>query len=349
MPATVGHGDVVEQHGGAAPAGGTRTSTAGRPHTAARPHTAGRACRDPVPGGEGLDKLDRRGALPQPRHGREQGARVLLARRREQLAHRSRLDDPAVAHHHHVVREVGHHAHVVRDEQHGRAALVAQPAQQVEDPGLDGDVQRRRRLVGDDRDRLLGEPHRDERALELTAGKLMRVGRRDPLRVAQARLEQQLEHALVGRTPVRPVGPAPVRPQRLGDLVADGQHGVPGTHRLLRDEREHRAPHLAERLDRSSDQLSTRTSAGKTSTEPDRPGHHGRLRQEPEHRHRRHRLARAGLANQRRDPAGPQCPGHAVDGGRRGVVEHDGQPLHLQEGLPVGHQGAVHGASETCR
>ena len=47
------------------------------------------------------------------------------------------------------VDELRDHAQVVRDEDHRHAELVLQLAEQVEDLRLDGDVQRRRRLVGD--------------------------------------------------------------------------------------------------------------------------------------------------------------------------------------------------------
>ena len=66
---------------------------------------------------------------------------------------------------------------------------------QLEDLRLDGDVERRGRLVGDQQVRLVGERHGDHDALALPAGELMRVGVEPPLRVVEADLAQQLQHA----------------------------------------------------------------------------------------------------------------------------------------------------------
>ena len=52
-------------------------------------------------------------------------------------------------HHHDPVGNFGDHAHVVRDEDHRHVHLVLQQADQRQDLRLDGHVERRRRLVGD--------------------------------------------------------------------------------------------------------------------------------------------------------------------------------------------------------
>ena len=56
-----------------------------------------------------------------------------------------------------------------------RSSSRLQLAQQVEDLRLDRDVERRRRLVGDEQRRLAGERHRDQHALPHAAGQLMRI------------------------------------------------------------------------------------------------------------------------------------------------------------------------------
>ena len=53
--------------------------------------------------------------------------------------------------------------------------LAHQVAEQVEDLGLDHDVESRRRLVGDDQARVAREGHRDHHALPLPAGELVGV------------------------------------------------------------------------------------------------------------------------------------------------------------------------------
>ena len=59
------------------------------------------------------------------------------------------LHRPAGVHHEHVVGDLGDHSEVVRDQDDRRAELALQRAQQLEDLRLHGDVERGRRLVGD--------------------------------------------------------------------------------------------------------------------------------------------------------------------------------------------------------
>ncbi|MNS95897.1 hypothetical protein D3C72_1301730 [compost metagenome] len=70
-------------------------------------------------------------------HAGEDAARVAL------------LDQFAVLHHRHAVGGLGHHGEVVGDEDQTHAVLAHQPLQQLQNLGLGGDVQRRRRLIGD--------------------------------------------------------------------------------------------------------------------------------------------------------------------------------------------------------
>jgi hypothetical protein len=63
----------------------------------------------------------------------------------------------------------------VGDQQVGELALVAQPPDQGEDPGLRGDVERAGRLVEDQQARRDGERAGDRDPLALPAGQLVRV------------------------------------------------------------------------------------------------------------------------------------------------------------------------------
>ncbi len=92
-----------------------------------------------------------------------------MLRRVEDLVDRAALDGAAEIHDDDVVRHFGDDAHVVGDEDDGEATLLLQPAQEVEDLRLSGDVERRRRLVGDQDARLGGERHRYHHALAQTA------------------------------------------------------------------------------------------------------------------------------------------------------------------------------------
>ena len=76
--------------------------------------------------------------------------------------------------------------------QDGHAELLLEVAQQVEDLGLDGDVERGGRLVGDDQARVAGDRPGDQDALRHAAGQLVRVTGEGPLgdRVMPTRAEQ---------------------------------------------------------------------------------------------------------------------------------------------------------------
>ena len=88
----------------------------------------------------------------------------------------SRLDDAAVAHHHQVVGHQRHQGDVVGDEQQRRALGGDQFGEQRQHLGLHGDVERGRRLVGDQQRRPAGEGDGDADALSLTSGELVRIG-----------------------------------------------------------------------------------------------------------------------------------------------------------------------------
>ena len=97
---------------------------------------------------------------------------------------------------------------------------LPQAVDQVEDLGLDRDVQRGGRLVGDQQLRLAGQRHGDHHPLAHAAGELVRVVV-EPLRGPRdADQPQHLDRARSSRL----CGDALVLPNGLGDLPADG-HG----------------------------------------------------------------------------------------------------------------------------
>ena len=81
------------------------------------------------------------------------------------------------------VRDLRDHREIVRDEEHGQREFLAQLGQQVKDLRLDGDVQRRRGLVGDQQRRPIHHGHGDHHALALAAGKLVGIVARAALGV----------------------------------------------------------------------------------------------------------------------------------------------------------------------
>ena len=92
-----------------------------------------------------------------------------------EVVRRSDLDDLAEVHHRDAVGDVADDGEIVRDEQVRQAELGLELLHQVDDLRLDGDVERRDRLVADEKLRVQCERSRDADALALATGELMRV------------------------------------------------------------------------------------------------------------------------------------------------------------------------------
>ena len=88
-----------------------------------------------------------------------------MRRRGEELPHRGLLDDLAVVHHRDAVAELSDDAEIVGDQQHAAGVLVDQRPQEAQDLRLDGDVERRGRLVGDEQRRVERQRDGDRDAL----------------------------------------------------------------------------------------------------------------------------------------------------------------------------------------
>ncbi len=78
------------------------------------------------------------------RHRLQQRLRVRMERMRVELVAWCALDDPAEVHHRDLVRDVLDDGEVVRDEEVGQPEVALQVGQQVDDLGLDRDVERAR-------------------------------------------------------------------------------------------------------------------------------------------------------------------------------------------------------------
>ena len=152
------------------------------------------------------------------------------------------LDADAVLQHGDPVGDLGHDAEIVRDEEDGRAVLLPQRVDQLQDLRLGRHVERRRRLVGDDELRLERERHGDHDALALAARRARADRRGRCGRVGQADLGDELERARRRR----PGGSSSaVGLEGLGDLVADPHDRVQRRHRLLEDHADLAAAHVA--------------------------------------------------------------------------------------------------------
>ncbi|MPL96993.1 hypothetical protein SDC9_43180 [bioreactor metagenome] len=166
-----------------------------------------------------------------PRH-RDRGHQRLgigVARLGEDLFGRALLDDPAEIHHRDPVGEVAHHLQVVADEDHAKALLPLQVAQQVHHLRLDRDVERRDRLVTDQKRRIGGQRPRDHHALALPARELVRIA---PALIG-AQPDRGHQRGGAGRALLRRADAVDV--ERLADLRGDRQPPVKRRERVLPD------------------------------------------------------------------------------------------------------------------
>ena len=272
----------------------------------------------------------------QARHGVEQHPRVVVGRVAEDLRDAPLLDDHAVVHHVHVLRGLPHHAHVVGDEQHGQIEVDRQRGDQGENRLLRGHVERGGRLVGDEYLGSVDDRHGDHHALQLAARQLMRVRRPHAFGVVEPDLAQLFEHlglALGGAELLLVVF------ERFRDLYAEREHRIERGGRFL----EHRADvFAADALQRRVGGQQIDAAVGGVLAVAARTGvrpvihkgvvevrvalHAGHRRIETGQRHRRHRLAGAGFADQSGDAPREQPEADAV--GHLPLVEADGQTVH---------------------
>ena len=241
-------------------------------------------------------------------HGVEQRARVRVLRRGEERVHVGLLDDLAVVHDGDRVGEVRDDAHVVRDEHDRGAELLGETAQELEDLGLHGDVEGGRRLVGDDQARVERERLRDDDALLLAAGELVRVVVDAVLGVGDADPAQHVDRLGPGVG----AGDRQVRPQPLGDLPADRVDGVEDRRRLLEDHRGVPAAHVAQLVAAQRDDVVRRRAV--LARQQHGTAGEGGLGQQAEDRSCGHGLARPRLADDGEHLAGPDLQRDALDG-----------------------------------
>ena len=148
--------------------------------------------------------------------GLQQEAGVGVQRLAEQPLARGALHDPPGVDHRDAVGDLVHHPQVVGDEQHPQPQPVAQPEDEPQDLALQGDVQRRGGLVGDEQRGIAGDGHGDHHPLLHPAGQLVGVGVEHPAAVRQAHPLHQGARPLQGGGGLQPQ----VQGQHLGDLLA---------------------------------------------------------------------------------------------------------------------------------
>ncbi len=214
------------------------------------------------------------------------------------------------------------------DEDDRHALFILQELDELEDLGLHGDVERGRRLVGDQQLRLAGERHRDHDALAHAAGEPMRIFVQALARGGHAHPLEDAQRLGLGRRPVEPA----MMHQRLGDLEADGEHRVEARHRLLEDHRQLVAAHIAHLLLGELQEV----AAVETDHALD-PAVGGRKK--PHHRECRDALAGTRFADDRDGLARADIEGQIFDGRPPDVVDAKGdrKVADGKNGLRIGN------------
>ena len=252
----------------------------------------------------------------------EQPARVGMKRPREEARHRGHLDDAPGIDHGHAMAQLGDHSEIVGDQEHGHAPLGLETAQQVEDLRLDGDVEGRGRLIGDEKGGPAGESHGDHGALAQPAGEL--VGKVAGPLGCRGNLDE-LEHLDGARPRFLATGPA-VGEHGGRNLVADGEHGIERGHRLLEHHGDARAAHPAHGLGVHGEEiLALEEHAAR--------GHPARRLHEPHDGQRRDALAAPALPDQPQHLALVDGEAHAVHRAEHslGGGEMRLQPFHREQ------------------
>ena len=111
------------------------------------------------------------------------------------LAGFAQFHDLAQVHHRDAVADMANDSDVVRDEKHRKIELLLKCQQQIEYLGLHGYIERRDRLVGDEKTRLGGQSAGDGNPLTLSPAECM--GKSTLVRRSQPDHLQQFAHAVV--------------------------------------------------------------------------------------------------------------------------------------------------------
>ncbi len=131
------------------------------------------------------------------RAGFEQRQRVGVSGLAQHRLDRAALHDHAGIHDDDAVAMPGDHRKIVADQQDRHLQFRAQAVDEGENARLHRDVERRRRLIGNDEARATADRHGDHRALPLAAGQRERIGSRRAFRLGQSHMLEQLNRALL--------------------------------------------------------------------------------------------------------------------------------------------------------
>src|SRR2546426_6130509 len=224
---------------------------------------------------------------PELRHRAEQGSRVRVLGVVEELPHRRLLDDLAGIHDGDPVTHLRHDAQVVRHEDQRNAGLPLDVPEEVEILRLDGDVEIRRGLVGNDDPRPAGEGDRADDALAHAAAHLVGILAHPPLGRRDPHGAEEMLHAF----PQRAAPQLLVEERGLRHLPEDREERVQGRHGILEDDGDPAAT--------DAPQFALTLAGQILALEDDAPAHDASgPRQQPDDREAGRRLAASRLADE---------------------------------------------------
>ena len=154
-----------------------------------------------------------------------------MERAREEIIDVGVLNNASGVHDADDVGILGDDAEVVGDEHDGHAGVAFELAEQREDLLLDGGVERRGGLVGQQKHGLAGKGHGDHDALTHAAGELVRECVDALFGIGDADGAEGVKGDLLCCSVIHGL----VQQDRLDDLIADGEDGIERGHRLLKD------------------------------------------------------------------------------------------------------------------
>ena len=131
----------------------------------------------------------------------------------------------------HLLTGLGDDAQVVGNHDDRGVVALTKLVHQVQDLGLDGDVQGGGGLIGDEEPGVVDEGDGDHHTLEHAAGKVVGVVHQNLLRTGDFDLSEHLQSSFVHLSFIE-IG---MEAKRLIDLLPDGVHGVQGGHGFLKD------------------------------------------------------------------------------------------------------------------
>ena len=144
------------------------------------------------------------------------------------------LHDPAHVQDRNPVAGFCNQSEIMGDEQHGQGTLALELQQEFQDLSLNGDIERRGRLVGDDQVGLGRERHRQHDPLLHAAGELVGVLIDDDRRIGKSQLSKQLHRPSPGRL----ARGDSVSPHDAGELPSHGEQRIERGRGVLKHHRD---------------------------------------------------------------------------------------------------------------